>query len=361
MAPMLLGAVCKAWRELSRSTPMLWVALALKMRPWNSAAFKLIVRDWLLRAGNIPSSLSCILSPQHDECGHPWPDKRSFQQLGPGLRLFTGKDLFSPPECLVLFADAWGHLTSFHGDCFTPTDCLILLKHAPALIRCEFQNIHTDYVTRPTVPLLHPGLEKLVLAPAHYRYDPDIDCLFILELLTLPALRALKLGVPFSYFADIDFLSFLTKAPGIQEFIDDEYDEYSEEPDQNLLPLLNAMSDLHTLNIQLPRHEIVFEILDRLRTDPTFLPHIRTLVLSGSYVEFWEDHHTESLIGALTARLEAIHGVAQLLEFTFEFFSDYTEPTDGFVTVERLRELKERGMKIHVGLPESSRLWGLGM
>jgi hypothetical protein len=136
----------------------------------------------------------------------------------------------------------------------------------------------------------------------------------------------------------------LTEAPGIQELIVDAYDEYSAGPDENLLPILYAMSDLHTLNLQLPWEENVFEILDRLRIDPTFLPRIRTLVLSGSYVEFWEDHHTESLIGALISRVEAKHEVAQLPDFRFEFDLDGDEPTDGLV--DRLRELKKQGMKI---------------
>ncbi|KAJ7464355.1 hypothetical protein FB451DRAFT_962759, partial [Mycena latifolia] len=55
-APMLLGAVCKEWRIISRGNPRLWSALQISL--WLNDGFKLLVRDWLLRAGGMPLSLS---------------------------------------------------------------------------------------------------------------------------------------------------------------------------------------------------------------------------------------------------------------------------------------------------------------
>ncbi|KAJ7639609.1 hypothetical protein DFH06DRAFT_1478347, partial [Mycena polygramma] len=52
VAPLLWGYICREWRRIAYGDPRLWSAL--KITGWYSDGLKAFVRDWILRAGNLP-------------------------------------------------------------------------------------------------------------------------------------------------------------------------------------------------------------------------------------------------------------------------------------------------------------------
>ena len=61
--PFLLGAVCRGWRQLARSTPRLWTTLGLKNFDTTNPSLKRtgalpqLIADWLERSGGLPLTL----------------------------------------------------------------------------------------------------------------------------------------------------------------------------------------------------------------------------------------------------------------------------------------------------------------
>ncbi|KAJ7879305.1 hypothetical protein B0H14DRAFT_2341527, partial [Mycena olivaceomarginata] len=59
LAPLLLGRICRMWRNIAYANPMLWASLELTV--WGRNALKFRVEDWLRRTGGAPLSLSLVL------------------------------------------------------------------------------------------------------------------------------------------------------------------------------------------------------------------------------------------------------------------------------------------------------------
>lgn len=59
--PFLLGAVCRGWRQLARSTPRLWSTLDFNLTD-SMDALPHLVADWLERSGGLPLTLKVYYS-----------------------------------------------------------------------------------------------------------------------------------------------------------------------------------------------------------------------------------------------------------------------------------------------------------
>ncbi|KAJ7736544.1 hypothetical protein DFH07DRAFT_753446, partial [Mycena maculata] len=70
IAPMLLTAICQKWRYIARGDPRLWSVLQIDVRhghcpPGDQYRLNIFVREWLLRAWNMPMSVHIELPTQH--------------------------------------------------------------------------------------------------------------------------------------------------------------------------------------------------------------------------------------------------------------------------------------------------------
>ncbi|KAJ6480955.1 hypothetical protein C8R45DRAFT_318783 [Mycena sanguinolenta] len=137
-APLLLGRICRTWRDIAYTNPRLWAVM--KICSWRQTDW---VENWLSRAGGAPLSLSlehslsyCLFSKGSCTCARACPSS-------------------------AIFDGHWANLTSFRGDDFTFADCIALLALAPRLIHCEFYSL--TRLHHPTTHVLLAELEDLTL------------------------------------------------------------------------------------------------------------------------------------------------------------------------------------------------------
>ncbi|KAJ6485409.1 hypothetical protein C8R47DRAFT_538296 [Mycena vitilis] len=118
-APLLLGRVCRAWRAISLSTPVLWSAvhLVLKRNPTEEAAEKL--RVWLQRSGDSPLSISIVSVYGSDE-----PDSGSIVDI---IRTHSRR-----LRALVMSSGSAAHLILSNPPDFAVLEVLHILGHSPS-------------------------------------------------------------------------------------------------------------------------------------------------------------------------------------------------------------------------------------
>ncbi|KAJ7721118.1 hypothetical protein B0H16DRAFT_378208 [Mycena metata] len=135
-APILLGRICSAWRDLSLSTPRLWASLHIVEpimhdgAPWSpvldqKAALRLATtKTWLGRSGQCTLSLSLL-------SGADYRDQSSIG--GPTLFL----------DALVPFASRWEHI-SFVGPSSSVVPALshLTAAHVPTLKSLAIRDLH---------------------------------------------------------------------------------------------------------------------------------------------------------------------------------------------------------------------------
>ncbi|KAF7372159.1 hypothetical protein MVEN_00075000 [Mycena venus] len=315
-APMLLCRICRVWRNIAFANPRLWASLQISCSDWNLTN-PILLRDWLRRAGGLPLSLSLALP--YVRCPY-----------------------------LSFFDDHWGNLTSFSGHHFDLTQCYDVLLHAPRLIRCEFFFVRSSTPPSCAAHVLLPALEVFALNMASY-----LDA-FLLDSLTLPRLRSLSLTCILSHrFAYISFLSFLQRAPSIQTFSARFYAGKSHE-NGIIIAMLRAMPVLTSLELRLSSTaDIMFDILHHLHESSRFLPHIQKIFFSVGERVPWQDRYTRTLVDALYSRWAAKPGLAQLLDFEFQFCLVPVAALHHEI-LDCVAKLKDKGMHIYVG---SYRFW----
>ncbi|KAJ7509592.1 hypothetical protein B0H11DRAFT_2421593 [Mycena galericulata] len=356
VAPLLLAAICQKWRQIVIGDSRLWVALKISVLDDHRLS---LLRKWLLRGGtSMPLSICLVLQTL---CERPF------------ISFFHPESGVYPCLLPPLLSDSWERLTTFRGEFFTPYECLELLRRATTLIRCEFHDIDGCYDEDDpnysnSSPLLRVGLQHLTLASS-LSSDFDPECLTtLLDFLTLPELPSLDITCTSACLKHTSFISFLRRAPRIQTFAaqmtDADYDYFPEDADGIFPPILSALTCLTTFTLHADCEDAVFRLLDLFKSSESFLPHMQTLTFSLSFnIYEWEPHYTRTLIDALASRSEPNPGVAQLLDFNFEFSlepdiqhnDEDDEDEDDYCTLlSKLWEFKERGMRLHVGPPEAS-------
>ncbi|KAF8217122.1 hypothetical protein K438DRAFT_1798327 [Mycena galopus ATCC 62051] len=313
LAPLLLGQICRTWRDIAYADPRLWASLTITS--WGGVGLQRLVQDWFRRAGSVPLSLSLTLP--HNHC----PFFKRYSCHCPSSSLFT---------------DHYGHLTSFCGDNFTGSDCIALLVLTPRLTRCKFSSIIGSFPRDPT-RLVLIDLQDLTLTS----WDTESVSL-LLDELTLPELRSLTLDSSFLHFID-KFLSFIHRAPRIHAF---SIQSCGTSPDGAATTILHAMPTLRSFELAAYTSGPAFDILRLLNESATFLPRLQKLRLSASY-RMWEAHFTPILLEALRSRWEAKSGsITQLVDFRFLFTTGAFVPDAKLL--DGVSKLIEQGMRIEV-------------
>ncbi|KAJ7655347.1 hypothetical protein B0H17DRAFT_1099257 [Mycena rosella] len=334
-APMLLLQVCRAWRAIALSVPVLWDSIDDEFT--TPAKMEDVVTSWFSRAGaRLFLKLSYISDPEsapmhslihrhasrlqslklytHSQCLCDLADIRPFPLLrdlylcsynfdmpestGTPIPVFSGAPLLRhlsleciSPSALLM---PWSPLTKFSAFELSLLDCLDVLRLATSLSKFHRHGVLEAEETGTGQPLHHSGITSLTVA-AGVHSDDDV-----LPFLTLPCLQEFRLGDPsHSYNKEMNtrILPFLSRASAtLRTFTVD------------LLPLLpnelvpiewfHITTHLTTLDLAYPQYMRQFlHALDRRRT-PDFLPKLENLVYSkGS-----SDQVNNQLLDALQSR-----------------------------------------------------------
>lgn len=236
ITPLFFGSICKEWRDMAWSTPLLWNAVSLHVSSTMRRSQVDLLREWLMRANTLPlyikliadseddSTLSsirsimnvlvvrsmywysfdCVLPLQcHDILeGHRFPMLASVSVHPPKGTIST----FSEPPNMFLSApklrDAelwgyhfpsmllpWGQLIRFKTQFLTITECLKVLRRSPMLKECHLESVYSpEIIASPVSGTLYSDLETLdvVLIKG--------AALSLFHSITLPSLRDLRVS-----------------------------------------------------------------------------------------------------------------------------------------------------------------------
>ncbi|KAF7349232.1 F-box domain-containing protein [Mycena sanguinolenta] len=243
LSPLLLCQICRQWRMIALSTPILWRAISVELRRGDSekrlAAELELLKTWLKRSGDCPLSISLAhsrnithrLVPQflraivahrqrweHVDLLMPFEYMHLIHGNMPLLRNLTfgpsnyphGRarfpDLFHDAPHLrrviltrnffkSFMALPWAQLTHVEADCLYEHECIDILREAPLLVACTFRVCSGASVPQSDV-LTHTCLRDLILDKVDESSTPP-RLWMVLDCLMLPALRSLQIDAPF--------------------------------------------------------------------------------------------------------------------------------------------------------------------
>ncbi|KAJ7108807.1 hypothetical protein C8R44DRAFT_297158 [Mycena epipterygia] len=393
VAPMLLGAVCRQWREIAWNTPALWNSLTIEWRWEEKRDLKSLMEWWLSRGANTLrissersvdefetmilgtiqrwSNLQFRMYPGSAEAclktAQPLPLLRTLD-----LRLLS---YYVGPDPLSIFSDTpalrtvhlhyitpsicilpWHQLTDFLGEFYTVDECLEVLRQCPCLIKCSFTKTSLRRAGDPdrVTTLLHPLLQSLTILNGLDDSDSYYDAgrgeasqrVQVFDFLTAPALQELALH-HVSLFPP--FIRFLSRCcpplHKLQLSLDDlESDIFSLLPGLVILDLDFCRWD----------RDVFSQFCTILHTSASFLPNLAdcSISISGPTPGRLPRADYTLLINALASRLESRPGVAKLQRF---IFTQYTGSLPDALVLDRIRsELIQQGMSIRLETTKGS-------
>lgn len=235
-APLLLGQVCRSWRKISLSTPLLWSRIRIG-KVGNEGERSGALRMWLERSGDCPLSLHYRATKVYEDDALVWdavigcPDRwehldilctdSTIRKLFPtsgrseglphlkSLRLHRCPDFGEPFQHFTDIIDLasaprfsrvnvisiqasyirlpFAQMTKCDVEFEEMNDCIALIHMLPRLVECEFRSVSTasDSINYPA-PFRHEQLEKLKVTYDEKRFNDALGV--FLEPLTLPAL-----------------------------------------------------------------------------------------------------------------------------------------------------------------------------
>ncbi|PPQ76845.1 hypothetical protein CVT26_002300 [Gymnopilus dilepis] len=233
--PLLFGGICREWRTIAWSTPLLWNTVTLHISRKMHGSQVHLLRDWLLRAQSSPLyiklttddehesifcslraimdvlvtrstywySLDCLLPPQcHDVLkNNQFPMLTSVSIRPPKGTIST----FSEPPNIFLAAPKlldvdlsgynfaamvlpWEQLRKFKTQFLTVGECLKVFRRSPDLKECHLESVYSpDLLSSPTLNPLHCELEYLDVTLIKGA------AISLLDNITLPSLRDLRI------------------------------------------------------------------------------------------------------------------------------------------------------------------------
>ncbi|KAJ6622698.1 hypothetical protein B0H10DRAFT_2012412 [Mycena sp. CBHHK59/15] len=289
-APMLLGRICRQWREIALWTPELWKEIELTDH--NSQGICFLLDVWLTRAGRADGVHPVSVA---------WKviERFAHQELA-DLRFLEGWF----PSLKHLFLSA----ARYHN-----------LKQAPNLTDCVFLNLPNDGQLLPRVPpLIHIQSFHLVIGEHH---------IWLLEALTLPALRDLTLSMRADEVPR--FHAFLSRCSCRLRSLSLATDMH----DTSLLQCFRhaAMPSLERLQVTAEGPNTCTTIYRSIRDDGDFFPILRGLEI----YEWLPDVSLDSEVGYDVLLLDALLNLK-------------------VPDVSKLRTMYEQGMLINVEIHEGT-------
>ncbi|KAJ7865873.1 hypothetical protein B0H14DRAFT_2504509 [Mycena olivaceomarginata] len=236
----LLAQVCRQWRDIAMSSPRLWSSLQLDLDPKILPQQLILLRSWLTRSGACPLSIGItykaaepgVIAPPINDIVHelishcqrwqyvelelPFDVLHLIKGEMPWLRLLkigpNEVPEIQPPRPLRLFDSSpclghivlsrffqpstielrWENCTTLEGLFLYPEECIVILGRTVNIVHFK-ATIEEGEGTSGTVPIL-THLESLVLLSGEA--GPNNSQMLLLDALTLPALRVLRVSEP---------------------------------------------------------------------------------------------------------------------------------------------------------------------
>lgn len=290
ITPLFFGGICKVWREIAWTTPLLWNTISLHVSRKAHGSQVQLLRNWLLRASSSPlfikltsddehesifcslraimdvlvtrstywNSLDCLLPPQcHDILkNNHFPMLTSVSIRPPKGTIST----FSEPPNMFLSAPKlldvdlsgynfsammlpWEQLRRFKAQLLTVAECLKVLKRSPSLKECHLESVYSPEIFPLPVSLdtFYSELEHLDITLIRGA------AISLLDSITLPFLTHLRVhysGIAGFTVSAIHSLV-LRSSCNLQRL----YIEKQRLDDQDLLPCLESVPSLSHLRL----------------------------------------------------------------------------------------------------------------
>ena len=298
VTPLFIGSICRLWRDVAWSTPLLWNTILLHVSPdrkHHDTQVQLL-GDWLLNARSAPLSIKLIVEDERESvlC--------AFEAI---MRiLITRSDYWLtfdsrlPPQCHNIFKNInfpmltsvslqlsntvstsiipdmfltapklvdvnllnchfplmlpWEQVRRFRTGLSSITECLKVLRESPNLQECYFNGVYTpvDFISKTIIP--HAQLQLKHLHVMLQRHGPWTlsDSMSLFDGMTLPSLSNLCIqyyGTTILHLSSITSLV-LRSACNLERFtIKFPFDN------AELIPCLEAMPSLTYLDLEMPR------------------------------------------------------------------------------------------------------------
>ncbi|KDR78752.1 hypothetical protein GALMADRAFT_244302 [Galerina marginata CBS 339.88] len=242
-APLIIGAVCRGWRQIAWSTPRIWTFISIFLESQKFPVRYELAREWLNRSGQLPltihitapatisPSLDSRLGPmiefinQHssrwkelhltvpprfvsrfcgDSGGAPVLHTLKLQYMLPNLfcdipdknpfSLKHGKPMPSNVSISYFCSRGvdieWGYITHLFLGSISLTECISVLKSAPRLIHYALSDVSipSSPPHRPHKPIVHQVLRELDVS-TNFRCWVGL----FFEAVTLPGLESISM------------------------------------------------------------------------------------------------------------------------------------------------------------------------
>ncbi|KAF7361471.1 F-box domain-containing protein [Mycena sanguinolenta] len=339
-APAVLMGICHAWTEIALATPKLWTTIRINFPCAEDLAEVLPV--WFQRARNRPLSITISL------CGHSsnWNHRvssviwRHGQQLK-HLEILDDDDFGDESEesldlgatnsmSLPLLETLTMRCERQQRD-YLVSHIIDLLRQAPNIVKCIFDNIRTLDHLPDSDHLIAPSLRGMIFGDRHTG-EPDI-----LHRLSLPALETLVIPIS-SIFNEEHLLALIQRsAPPLQHlalgwgfYFTDSF---------HLLECLHIVPSLVRFEMWMADPRAVNALFAALANSPSLLPNLRNLTIhlaSGGDEPNISDSWRMLLRALSTRRVMGL----EILPVTMP------PPTDVLAS---LRELVTAGVEIYIG------------
>ncbi|KAK7000365.1 hypothetical protein R3P38DRAFT_3058115 [Favolaschia claudopus] len=360
--PMIFLGICQLWRGIALSTPRLWTTISMSGSP-RTVGYSTLAEKWMERARNLPLSLSLEarfrVRPFHDDVQELLTRYRHQVRtltLNLAISDFDGGAVRAGEFLDFPFFSSLEKLTILSERKVT-LDAEVLLE----VLRSASEASHYVIVNlfylqdadgSTQSPWTLPSLETLQLGHLYEFAYLDVlgsssDILRHLQC-TLPALKTLRLAAPDICRFCPYLISFLARSSPPLESV--ELALRCVWPESIVNQVLRDMPTLRcsTLVARLYKDNVrVRPFLDALTTSPDILPNLRKLVISPDPRDIVD---YKALLRMLNARRTSCFTPLERFELQFTSLRDESIVHPPSVEVESaLQELREGGMKIHVG------------
>ncbi|KAJ7630126.1 hypothetical protein DFH06DRAFT_1224953 [Mycena polygramma] len=332
-APLLLGRICRTWRNISLSTPELWSFLRVTLRDdLEDPPVEFVEANWPLTL-----VMDCFESSGHGikllkQHSHMWHDVMlvlrfdQFSFLGPDLHLPLLQRLaiavvdhpveVASPVTVFRKAPAlrhlhvqdsvlpvntelpWAQLTSFESDAHDAVECMDVLRCTPNLVHCV---LNIQYFVDPEELGDVPPLMFLASLGISSRWR---DILYILQHLfvSVPVLQSLDVShvaIPMDYYLP-PLHRFLCRPECRLRTLSMQLKEVDERIVDEVIILLQTQPTLEKLDLHDTSLEVLTAICHRLSDGSGFLPSARDVSASVNIVLL------QQMIGDFSAMLDGL-------------------------------------------------------
>ncbi|KAJ7102789.1 hypothetical protein C8R44DRAFT_808538 [Mycena epipterygia] len=333
-APMLLLNICNAWTDIALATPALWSSIHVEFP--RVEGFDELLGMWLKRARNRPLSISLH---NHFDAG-VGPLVRQHAHLLKNLEIYCDENntelsaLMGPFPLLTTLTIGCSPDADDNTFIFSPADIRDILRFAPNLVECTFDNL--THVGGFIDTLVLPSLRRLDFK-RHIGFDSDDG---FLRYLTLPSLETLTL-----FMLDIsthDLVHFLERSsPPLQKLTLAAHDDLDLAQLEKCLRLSPTITHFQVNLFDHPQGPFFAALAGYLSH---FLPNLHTMAVHIAYYEISPTSY-DTLFRALSVRRTQI-GCLELI-WSSDSDAEASQPSPNICA--SFRQLVADGMKVHIG------------